>query len=186
MTTTNNSLQYYTFNNTDRIGADFTDKTMKTISNDCYMTHMLSNFHDISNKSYVDFAIQQPTITFGANSHGNGLNGDVIDIDSELLIKTNNERPLEKVNLIQRPFLTIPYLGKSLGDPVIESQLQQGEVVNEKKSISTIMDKSFLEYSLYVTDDKMNDRVQNPSKNVEEYALDGWIRGGSDSRNNNN
>ena len=182
--TTTTALQYYTFNNTDRIGAEFTDNTMKTISNDRYMTHMLSNFHDKSNKSYVEFATQQPIVTFSANSHGNGLNGEVVDIDSQLLIKTSNERSLEKLNLFQRPFLTIPYLGKSLGDPIIESQLQQGEVVNEKKSISTIMDKSFLEYSLYVTNEDMNDRVQNPSKNVEEYALEGWIRGGSNSRNN--
>jgi hypothetical protein len=30
----------------------------------------------------------------------------------------------------------------------------------------------------------MTERVKNPSKNIEEYALDGWVRGGMASREN--
>jgi hypothetical protein len=179
------TLEYNIFNKTDRIGADAIDNTQQTLSNDRYSTYMLSNFYnENASNSYVDFATQQPSVMFNANVYGNGLNGDVIDIDSNLLLKSENERPLEKTQLFQRPFLTVPYLGKSLIDPDLESLLQQGETVSYKKSISTIMDKSFLDYSLYVTDDIMSERVKNPSKNIEEYALDGWVRGGMASREN--
>jgi hypothetical protein len=35
-----------------------------------------------------------------------------------------------------------------------------------------------MEYSLYPTDDKMKERVENPANTIQEYALDGWVRGG--------
>jgi hypothetical protein len=58
--------------------------------------------------------------------------------------------------------------------------LQQGEIVSDKKSVSTIMDKSFMNYSLYPTDDKMQDHVKNAA--VEDSALNGWVRGGAATR----
>jgi hypothetical protein len=60
--------------------------------------------------------------------------------------------------------------------------LQQGETVADKKSVSTIMEKSFSQYALYPTDDKMTDRVNDPAKNVEEAAMNGWVRGGMMTR----
>jgi hypothetical protein len=60
--------------------------------------------------------------------------------------------------------------------------LQQGEIIDHKKSTNTIMEKSFMPYSLYVTDYNMNERVQNPMYNVEEAAMNGWVRGGADAR----
>jgi len=177
------TLAYSAFNNTSRIGADIADNTRDTIANNRATDYMLSRcYQENTPNLYVDFATQQPSVMFQANAHGNGLNGEVIDVDSNLLLKNTKERDLEKTELFQRPFLTVPYLGKGRVDPVLESQLQQGEIVSDRKSISTIMDKSFLTYSLYVTDEKMEDRVKNPSKNVEEYALDGWVRGGAASR----
>jgi len=65
----------------------------------------------------------------------------------------------------------------------IESQLQQGEIIDHKKSTSTIMEKSFMPYSLPLTDYNMNERVANPAFTVEEVAMDGWVRGGADARN---
>ncbi len=44
------------------------------------------------------------------------------------------------------------------------------------------MDKSFSQYQLYPTDDKMEERVKDASHTVEEAALDGWVRGGMASR----
>jgi hypothetical protein len=83
---------------------------------------------------------------------------------------------------MERPFLTVPYLGRGSNDPVLESQLQQGEIVSDKKSVSTIMDKSFANYSLYPLDSKMEEKVQNPKYSVEEAALNGWVRGGMATR----
>jgi hypothetical protein len=83
---------------------------------------------------------------------------------------------------MQRPFATVPYLGRGAGNPDLESQLQQGEVVNHQKSVSTIMEKSFMEHAMYPTDSAMNERVANPAYSVEEAAMNGWVRGGSSTR----
>jgi hypothetical protein len=55
-------------------------------------------------------------------------------------------------------------------------------MITDKKSTSTIMDKSFSQYALYPTDKKMEDRVNNAANYVEEAALDGWVRGGMSTR----
>ena len=59
-------------------------------------------------------------------------------------------------------------------------------MANEKKSVSTIMEKSFADYALYPTDSKMEEQVNDASHTVEEAALDGWIRGGESTREMSN
>jgi hypothetical protein len=173
----------YLFDNLGRIGADSTDNTERTVSNTKFANYMLSNYSsDSVSTSHVDFALQQPAINFNGLTHGTGLNGGVVDVDSRLLINAENERPLEKLQLMERPFLTVPYLGRGSCDPSLESQLQQGEIINEKKSVSTLSENSNLGYVMYVSDHEMVERVRNPSNVVEEAALNGWVRGGASSR----
>ena len=57
-----------------------------------------------------------------------------------LTIKKENKEAEEKLQLHQRPFVTVPYLGRGPSKPDLESKLMQGEVITEKKSTSTIMD----------------------------------------------
>ena len=84
---------------------------------------------------------------------------------------------------MQRPFLTVPYLGRGSVDPVLELQIKEGEPMGgEKKSVSTVMSQSFMGYTLYPTDNNMEERVSNPKHTVEESAMNGWIRGGADTR----
>ena len=181
------SLSPYTFLNTDRIGADSTDKTQQNLSNTQYSTYTLTNhFSQNLSDQHVKFAIDQPTMTFNGLTNGNGVNATVVDDESVLLLKTEQQRALEKLQLFERPFKTIPYLGRGSCDPALESQLQQGELSSDKKSVSTIMEKSFADYSLYPTDDKMKERINDPSTSVEESALDGWIRGGASTREMSN
>jgi hypothetical protein len=166
-----------------RIGADSTDNTQLTQQNIKHANYMLSNYYnEVLSGSHVDFAVQQPNVMFSSMTHGSGLNGSVVDVDSYLLINPNNERPLEKLQLVERPFLTVPYLGRGSCDPSLESQLQQGEIVWDKKSVSTVSENSFLGYTIFPSDDKMTDRVKNPANTVEESAMDGWVRGGASSR----
>jgi len=181
------SLSSYTFLNTDRIGADSTDKTQQNLSNTQYSTYTLTNhFSQNLSDQHVKFAIDQPTMTFNGLTNGNGVNATVVDDESVLLLKTEQQRALEKLQLFERPFKTVPYLGRGSCDPALESQLQQGELSSDKKSVSTIMEKSFADYSLYPTDDKMKERINDPSTSVEESALDGWIRGGASTREMSN
>jgi len=95
---------------------------------------------------------------------------------------TESERPLEKLNLNQRPFVTVPYLGKGYGDPTLEAQLQQGQIVSDKKSVSTVSEMSYMDYSSYPMMDDLKNRIGNPSYSIEESAMDGWVRGGTSAR----
>lgn len=177
------SLSPYSFHNTDRIGSDSTDQTQNNISNTQFSNYTLANhFSKNLSNEHVKFAVEQPTMTFNGMTNGNGLGANAVDDESNLLLKTEQQRALEKLQLFQRPFTSVPYLGRGSCDPALESQLQQGELANEKKSVSTIMEKSFADYALYPTDSKMEEQVNDASHTVEEAALDGWIRGGAATR----
>jgi hypothetical protein len=177
------TISSYMFNNMDRIGNDVTDRSQKNVYNTKFSNYTLSNyFSDNLSTSHVRFALEQPAMEFKDVVHGHGLNGAVVDVDSALLINAGQERSIEKLQLMERPYKTVPYLGRGSCDPTLESQLQQGENVADKKSVSTIMEQSFSKYSLYPTDTKMEERVKNPAFTVQEAALDGWLRGGATTR----
>jgi hypothetical protein len=169
-------ISNYVFDNMARIGADVTDNTQQNIGNTRYANYMLSSYHSgIFSGSHVQFATQQPNIVFGDIVHGKGINGSVVDVESSLQLKKENERALEKLQLFSRPFVTVPFLGRGSCDPVIESRLQQGEIASDKKSVSTMSEKSLSNYVIYNGSD-------NNQSNVEEDALNGWFRGGVNSR----
>jgi hypothetical protein len=176
-------LSPYTFNNTARIGADPTDQSQRNGSNTQYANYMLTDhFSSSLSDHHVQFAMQQPTMNFNGLANGNGIHNAAVDKESMLKLKPTEERPLEKLQLFSRPFVTVPYLGRGSCDPTLESRLQQGENVTEKKSVSTIMEKSFGAYSLYPTDSKMENQVKDASHTVEEAAMEGWVRGGMSTR----
>ena len=81
-----------------------------------------------------------------------------------------------------RPFLTVPYLGRGSCDPTIESQLQQGDVVRGKKSVTTVMENNFFDLKEYPLEKGLADRVQDDSQQIQEAALDGWVRGCTSTR----
>ena len=171
------------FNNMGRIGADATDQTQRNLYNTRFANHMLADyFSDKTTTSQIQFATQQPTMMVS----GTGVTGAVIDVESILTLKTEQERAFEKLQLFPRPFLTVPYLGRGGGDPMLEAKLQQGEIVSDKKSVSTIMEQSFGKYTQYPMDSQMEQRVRDPANVVQESALDGWVRGGVNSRNYSN
>ena len=160
----------YMFNNMGRIGNDSTDQSQRNIYNTRFMDYTLSEyFSDKTSDSQVKFATQQPTMMVS----GSNIPGSVIDTNSQLL-HPEQDRSLERLQLHERPFLTIPYLGRGSVDPSVESRLQQGEWASDKKSVSTIMETSFDKYIYSPGEPGVN--------NVEEVALDGWVRGGANTR----
>lgn len=177
------STSSYLFNNAGRIGADVTDQSQRNVYNTRFANHTLADyFSDKTTDSHVKFATKQPVVMFSGTTHGSGLHGSVVDDESMLHLKAEQDHSVEKLQLFQRPFVTVPYLGRGSCDPTLESQLLHGEMVTDRKSTSTIMDKSFSQYALYPTDKKMEDRVNNAANYVEEAALEGWVRGGMSTR----
>ena len=161
----------YSFNNMGRIGTDSTDQSQRNHFNTRFSNHMLSDFFNAQPaNSTIQFATNQPTMMVSGTNLGNGLNGSVVDAESFLKLKVENERPLDKLQLIQRPFITVPYLGRGSCDPTLESQLLQGEIVSDKKSVSTIMEKSFQSYSMHPIDNDMEEHVKNYS--LSEFGMD--------------
>jgi hypothetical protein len=176
------SSSNYSFYNLSRIEDDPTCETQRSMQNTRFSSYTTSNyFSGLASNSQIQFATSQPAILPNGTFSGSGV-GSNVDIDSLLSINTEQERSLGRLQLLQRPFLTVPYLGRGSCDPNLESQLFQGEAVSDKKSVSTVMSQSFMGYTLYPTSSKMEEHVKDTKYTVEESALDGWIRGGAATR----
>lgn len=174
------SLHTYVFNNMGSLKADMTDQTQENMQNTRFGNYSVSNyFSNNSTDSQVNFAMQQPGLFFG---RGGGISSSVIDIESNLFNKIESERGTEKLQLFARPFATVPYLGRGGGNPVLESQLQQGETIRDLKSVSTISETTYIDYNQYPMSDDLRKQISNPANSVEELAMNGWIRGGASSR----
>lgn len=170
----------YKFQQSGRLGDDQTDQTQKAMQSSRYLDNVMNHYSgDKMTKSYVDFATQYPGMMVSGTNGGFGLGGSAVDAESNLLWKSDPQRPLEKLQLFPRPFLTIPYLGRGSCDPTIESQLMQGETVRGKKSVSTVMESNFMPLDQYPLDSQKRAKAGDT---IEELALDGWNRGGKSSR----
>lgn len=179
------SMYPYTFNNGSRIGSDNTDKTQTNLMNTKYSNYMLSTyFSESRSDDHVNFATSQPAMMFSGAPGGAsaGVTANTVDVDSYFTIKRENGRALEKLSLQQRAFASVPYLGRGSCDPVLESQLKQGDMVANKKSVSTVSEQSYMNNQMYPLIDSIKEKITNPKYLVQEAALDGWKRGGSNSR----
>lgn len=174
----------YEFYNQDRLGDDMVCESQRTAQNVRYNDYLHTAYFASGQQDEIVFATSRPAIMSNNLSHGSGLPGTIVDVDSSLLLKSEQERHLGRLQLNARPFVTVPYLGRGSCDPDVESQLMQGQAVDDKKSVSTIMTQSFMGYTMRPSDAKQDQRAQDPKFTVEEAALKGWVRGGSDTRYN--
>ena len=113
---------------------------------------------------------------------GSDMCGSNIDDSSKLLIGSIQTNPKARIDLFQRPFATVPYLGRGAVDPILESQIQQGEAVTNKRTVTRLTEKSHLRYRTTPLIPEMQQTVQNPDNIIEANASQGWIRGGVPSR----
>jgi hypothetical protein len=148
--------------------------------NTTHANYTTFNPYLLSADGHVNFATNQPNVFFKSPSNL-APGGNNVD-ESSVLAKSMLTNQHIKISLHERPYKTVPYLGKGAGNPDIESQLQQGQMVADKKSVATISEKSYMDYSSYPMMDDLKNRIGNPSYSIEEYAMDGWVRGGSCAR----
>ena len=93
---------------------------------------MLTNFQpSCPLNNVIDFATSQPAINF-TGSHKIGIGGCNVD-ESSVLSITGLTRNKDKISLLQRPYLTVPYLGRGKSNATMESQIQQSEISNNRK-----------------------------------------------------
>jgi hypothetical protein len=110
------------------------------------------------------------------------MGGCNIDINSQLSVDQEVTHPACRVSLFHRPFATIPFLGRGEPHPELESELQQGDVAKNRKTINHMMEKSFMPYSNTPLVPSIAATISNPVNLVEGVAADGWVRGGVPSR----
>ena len=175
------SVSDYRFNKTTRIGEDQCDRSQQNIQNSQAATYILNNFKPACPMSNsIEFATSQLDVNF-TGSHQVGINGCNIDENSELSLSSLS-RPKCRISLQERPFLTVPYLGKGKNHPVLESQLQQGDSATSRKSVHPSSEVCYMNYSQTPMIPSLQATVSNPYNLIEGVASDGWIRGGVPSR----
>jgi hypothetical protein len=177
------NISSYTFGNMARIGLDECCQTQVDIQNVGYSNYMLQNYFsaDCSMKSPIDLATTQVGVNY-KGGYNIGAGGCNIDDSSELQIGTIQTHPKSKIDLFHRPFATVPYLGRGNVNPIVESQMQQGESITNKKSIVNLSEKSYLKYHTTPLLSSVKERMTNPAYMVESSASEGWVRGGVPSR----
>lgn len=177
------TVSNFTFDNMSRIGFDQCCTDQNTIQNMEACNYMTQNYFssDCSMKKPIDLATTQPGIMYNGG-WGSGSGGCNIDDSSKLLIGTIQTHPKCRIDLFQRPFATVPFLGRGSVNPVIEAQIQQGEQIVNKKSVNNLCEKSFIKYHQTPLLPSIEKQMTDPSKCVEGVASPDWYRGGIPSR----
>jgi hypothetical protein len=173
----------FTFNNLGNIGNDDCCIDQKTIQDSHHCSYMLQSYfaNDCTMEVPITLATAQPCVNY-KGSQNVGIGGCNIDNNSKLLIGSLQTNPKCRIDLFQRPFATVPYLGRGAVDPVMESQMQQGELGTNKRTVTKITEKSHLKYRTTPLIQEMKNTISNPSNYIESSASSGWIRGGLPSR----
>ena len=166
-----------------RIGNDGCCIDQNSIQNVQSCNYTLQNFfaQDCSMKNAKALATTQPCINY-SGGYGLGAGGCNVDDSSKLLIGGIQTHPKSRIDLFGRPFATVPFLGRGSVDPILESQIQQGESITNKRSVTRLTEKSHLKYHTIPLIPEVKQTIQNPSLMIEGVASEGWIRGGLPSR----
>ena len=173
----------YNFHNLSRIGDDNCATSQRNIQNVESSNYMLENFFsaDCTMRNGLNLALSQPNINF-TGGHQVGAGGCNVDHNSALLIDQGWNRPKCRISLYQRPFATVPYLGRGECNPDLESQLQQGDLQSNRKSVTNTTEYSHIPYSTTPLVPSLAKTITNSTNLVEADAQEGWVRGGLPTR----
>ena len=173
----------YAFENMTRIGGDRCAQDQASIQNTSACNYLLQNYFidDCTMSRPIALATNQPGVFYnGISNVGSG--GCMVDDNSKLSIGSLITHTKCKIDLYQRPFATVPYLGRGSANAILESQIQQGESFTNKRSLTKLGEQSYMKYSNTPLLPDIKERMTNPSYSVEGVASSGWIRGGLPSR----
>lgn len=175
-------LSSYTFNQLSRGGNDDEYLDQRAIQNLNGSNYLLQNYfaEDTTMQKPIHFALMQPNM-FYKGTNGIGQNGYNIEENSKLTIGSLQTHPKCRIDLVQRPFVTVPFLGRGSVDPVMESQIMQGETYTNKKSYNQLSEVSYLPLSNTPLIPSIQETITNPVFLVEDTST-GWVRGGLPSR----
>lgn len=171
----------YTFHENSRIGNDFCDESQLNLQNTRNANYMLSEFKpELNMKKARNFSISQPNVNYNGSLEG-GVASAYVDDGSKLLL-TNLSRDKERIMLLQRPYLSVPYLGSGPMNPLVESRVQHSMLNENKKSLNPSSEECYIKYNNTPLLENIKATIDNPGHLVEEVADPKWTRGGAPSR----
>lgn len=177
------NVSSFTFDNMSRIGNDDCCISQTDLQNVAFCNYSTQNFFasDCTMNKPIELATSQPGIMYngGFNSGSGGCN---IDDSSRLLIGTIQTHPKASIDLFHRPFATVPFLGRGSVNPVMESQILQGEQNINKRSVNTLSERSYIKYYQIPLLPAVKERLDNSATKIESDASNTWVRGGVPSR----
>jgi hypothetical protein len=137
----------FTFENVSRAGNDSAYLDQTSIQNTESCNYLLQNYlaNDCSMKATRTLATSQPSVFYKGGYGGAG--GCNIDESSQLLIGSEQTIAKARTDLFQRPYATVPFLGKGSVCPVLEAQIKQGELSTNKRTVTNLTEISYNPYT---------------------------------------
>jgi len=173
-----NKFVDFQFDQMARIGNDSTAFTQRNNMNTSHANYNTYNPYPLNCDGAIDFATSQPNVFFkGVSNLGPG--GCNVD-ESSLLSKSALTNPHIKISLHERPYKTVPYLGKGNVDVAVENSLFWGDTLREKKSSVLMNEKQYVDLENFPVLNK--EKYTDPKRHIEQLASKDWIRGGMPSR----
>jgi len=168
----------FKFDNLSRMEYDQSTFTQQNMINVNQANYTLFNPYNNSCNGGLLFATQQPNVFVNGTHHVGPLGCNINE--SSALEKGMLTNQHIKISLHERPYKTVPYLGKGNVDVGKEIELKLGDTFKENKSACRLNESSYINlkhYPLYNRED-----MTDSTKCIEQDAISGWVRGGSGTR----
>ena len=165
-----------------RLNEDNCYKNLRTKTSKEPGSYQVSNFHECecAAPNTKDLSLEQPEVQYRDGYGWTSINGCNIDSDSKL----RNARNLTNLNVIQqlyeRPYLTVPFMGRGPGNTPVETKLIYGEDTFQNKPCNNLAGIYIDRFTPMI--DCIKDNIQNTIHIIPEDNEKTWIRGGQPSR----
>ena len=172
----------YVFNNLTRWGNDKTAINARDVQNSDIGTYNTTNYFlkHCGMEQPMKLATSQQGILLNSGPGNCDAGGCNIDNDSNIKIATIQTSNKSRINLHQRQFLTVPYLGRGPCYPTLENKLKLGKSIKISKEKKRITEKQFPNQMPLLPNIKRN--IQNTKHIIESDVNKDWVRGGLPSR----
>jgi hypothetical protein len=169
----------FAFHQLSRINQDESAYTQENIMNSNMANYTTYNPYSNTCLGGLDFAVKQPNVFVNKSTYQLGPLGCNV-ADNSLLKKSILTNPNVKLTLHERPYKTVPFLGKGNVDVYQENKLRLGDTFKEKKSVSQFNEQCFFDVGKYPMNTNVKKKMQQSK--IESDVMPQWMRGGTDSR----
>lgn len=146
--------------------------------------YKLHNFYGCTTEQTMGIALNQPLTQFRDGFGTVGQQGQHVDVYSQF--RNGKEggtltHARDSQTLNERPYLTVPFMGRGIGNPDTELALKEGTTTFERKECNTLAEVH-LPHQYVPMVDCLRNEIQNPVHILPEDNQRDWTRGGYPSR----